>query len=429
MAHINYFRNIHHIPRQSIREAIPQGYFNTSFAAFGGTKNQRDLVGLYQISRVIGHKGIVLIHNDPDFASRLGYVYEIDPSIQRRTNVPTMYLANTNGSQNSFYDPFYGLSASNILDAIAPLPSDGRMPADVSLVRSILADYLEIMNFQYQNHKTVFGQYPYNLDLLYELTKMSFSELNRTVLSFLPRNRFDNLASRLSSAESQQKAFNAVRSFALSLNTCLWTRKGFSNHSKLSIISSVATRNLISIYVPGSRKEILDYLAIEFKALNDTNTPFLLVVSGISVNESSEFKKLFLNNHIALPYSTGILSDDLTGIVPASDGRNGQNFSNNVELSALFSQTQELFVFSCSSTLSATPFSESIGTYYRQVIEQHNEVHREPFRIFSSHGRGQAQREVQQAIINPEELTNLGDGCLIYGSNHPVPILVDHFIL
>ena len=152
MAHINYFRNIHHIPRQSIREAIPQGYFNTSFAAFGGTKNQRDLVGLYQISRVIGHKGIVLIHNDPDFASRLGYVYEIDPSIQRRTNVPTMYLANTNGSQNSFYDPFYGLSASNILDAIAPLPSDGRMPADVSLVRSILADYLEIMNFQYQNH-------------------------------------------------------------------------------------------------------------------------------------------------------------------------------------------------------------------------------------------------------------------------------------
>lgn len=429
MAHINYFRNINHIQKQSIREAIPQGYFNTSFAAFGGTKNQRDLVGLYQISRTIGHKGIVLIHNDPDFESRLGYIYEIDPSIQRRTNIPTMYLANANGSQNSFYDPLYGLSASNILNAIAPIPLDSRTLADVQLVRSILADYLEIMNYQYQNHKTVFGQSPYNLDLLYELTKMSYSELNRTVLSFLPHNMFDSLARRLSSAESQQKAFNAVRSFALSLNTSLWTRKGFSNHSKLSIISSVATRNLISIYVPGSRKEILDYLAIELKALNDTNRPYLLVTSGISVNESSEFKKLFLNNHTALPYSTGILSDDITGIVNTSADRNRQNFSNNVELSALFSQAQELFVFSCSSTLSAAPFSESIGTYYRQVIEQHNEVHREPFHIFSSHGRGQAQREVQQAIITPEELTNLGDGCLIYGSNHPVPILVDHFIL
>lgn len=429
MAHINYFRNINHIQRQSIGEAIPQGYFNTSFAAFGGTKGQRDLVGLYEISRVIGHKGIILVHNDPDFESRLGHIYEIDPSIQRRTNLPTMYLANTNGSQDSFYDPLYGLSASNILDTIAPIPSDSRTLAEVQLVRSVLADYLEIMSYQYQLHKIAFGQYPYNLDLLYELTKMSFTELNRTVLSFLPSNRFDNLIRRLSSAESQQKAFNAVRSFALSLSTCLWTRKGFSKHSKLSIISAVANRNLISIYVPGSRKEILDYLSIELKALNDTNQPYLLVTSGISVSESSEFKKLFLNNHTALPYSTGILSDDITSIVNTADRGNGQNFSKNTELSALFSQTQELFVFSCSSILSATPFSESIGTYYRQVTEQHNEVHREPFRIFSSHGCGQAQREVQQAIINPEELTNLGDGCLIYGSNHPVPILVDHFIL
>lgn len=429
MAHINYFRNITHIPRQSIGEAIPLGYFNTSFAAFGGIKNQRDLIGLYEISRVIGHKGIVLIHNDPDFESRLGYIYEIDPSIQRRTNASAMYLANANGSQNSFYDPLYGLSESNILDAIAPIPSDSRTLAEIQLVRSVLTDYLEIMKYQYQNHRTVFGQYPYNLDLLYELTKMSFSELDRTVLSFLPRNMSQDFARRLSAAEAQQKAFNAVRSFALSLSTCLWTRKGFSQHSKLSIISSVVARNLISIYVPGSRKEILDYLSIELKALNDTNVPYLLVTSGIAINESAEFKKLFLNNHSALPYSTGILSDDVSSIVNTTDSRNGQNFSNNVELSALFSQTQELFVFSCSSTLSAIPFSESIGTYYRQVTEQHNEVHREPFRIFSSHGRGQAQREVQQAIINPEELTDLGDGCLIYGSNHPVPILVDHFIL
>ena len=28
-----------------------------------------------------------------------------------------------------------------------------------------------------------------------------------------------------------------------------------------------------------------------------------------------------------------------------------------------------------------------------------------------------------------EDNVKIGDGCLIYGSNHPVPILVDHFIL
>ena len=83
----------------------------------------------------------------------------------------------------------------------------------------------------------------------------------------------------------------------------------------------------------------------------------------------------------------------------------------------------------CSSTLAAAPFSAGIGQYYRQVTERHMDKHREPFRIFSSHGHGMAQREVQQAVVNPEELTRLGDGCLLYGKNHPIPILIQHFTL
>ena len=74
-------------------------------------------------------------------------------------------------------------------------------------------------------------------------------------------------------------------------------------------------------------------------------------------------------------------------------------------------------------------FSAGIGQYYRQVTERHMDKHREPFRIFSSHGHGMAQREVQQAVVNPEELTRLGDGCLLYGKNHPIPILIQHFTL
>lgn len=422
MAHINHYRQVNNIQRLSIHEAISPRSSNDSFGAFGGYKNQRDLIGLYKISRNIGSKGIVLIHNDPNFESRLSELYTINPSIRQRRVAPQMYLANSNGSQNSFYDPLYGLSSSDVLDVIVPIPPDSHTLSEVHSVRSSLADYLEIINYQFKKNNNTFGKYPYNLDLLYEITSMSFTELNRNILAYLPAQQFDNLTRRLSAPEAQQRAFNAVRSFSLSLEKCLWKYKGFSKHSKLSIIDTVLSRNLISIYVPGSRKETLDYLAAEFKALNDRNISYLLITSNIAISESPEFQKLFLNEHSALPYSTGILSEDISSIISSG------STTNNTALSSFFSQTQDIFVFSCSSTLAAAPFSDGIGNYYRQVSEQHNETHREPFHIFSSHGYGLAQREIQQAIINPEELTSLGDGCLIYGSNHEIPILAKHFI-
>lgn len=422
MAHINHYRQVNNIQRLSIHEAISPRSSNDSFGAFGGYKNQRDLIGLYEISRNIGSKGIVLIHNDPNFESRLSELYTINPSIRQRRVAPQMYLANSNGSQNSFYDPLYGLSSSDVLDVIAPIPPDSHTLSEVQSVRSALADYLEIISYQFKKNNNTFGKYPYNLDLLYEITSMSFTELNRNILAYLPAQQFDNLTRRLSAPEAQQRAFNAVRSFSLALEKCLWKYKGFSKHSKLSIIDTVLSRNLISIYVPGSRKETLDYLAAEFKALNDRNISYLLITSNIAISESPEFQKLFLNEHSALPYSTGILSEDISSII------NSGSTTNNTALSSFFSQTQDIFVFSCSSTLAAAPFSDGIGNYYRQVSEQHNETHREPFHIFSSHGHGSAQREIQQAIINPEELTSLGDGCLIYGSNHEIPILAKHFI-
>lgn len=422
MAHINHYRQVNNIQRLSIHEAISPRSSNDSFGAFGGYKNQRDLIGLYEISRNIGSKGIVLIHNDPNFESRLSELYTINPSIRQRRVAPQMYLANSTGSQNSFYDPLYGLSSSDVLDVIAPIPPDSHTLSEVQSVRSALADYLEIISYQFKKNNNTFGKYPYNLDLLYEITSMSFTELNRNILAYLPAQQFDNLTRRLSAPEAQQRAFNAVRSFSLALEKCLWKYKGFSKHSKLSIIDTVLSRNLISIYVPGSRKETLDYLAAEFKALNDRNISYLLITSNIAISESPEFQKLFLNEHSALPYSTGILSEDISSII------NSGSTTNNTALSSFFSQTQDIFVFSCSSTLAAAPFSDGIGNYYRQVSEQHNETHREPFHIFSSHGHGSAQREIQQAIINPEELTSLGDGCLIYGSNHEIPILAKHFI-
>lgn len=419
MAHINHFRLLNSIKKRSIQEAIPMMPSYDSFAAFGGVKTQRDLIGLYEISRNIGSKGIVLVHNDPDFEASLSQIMSINPYPFQTVNPPKMYLTNSQGRNNSFYDPLYGLDKSEVLDAILPNNPDNRYIAEAQSIRSVLADYLDIIACQFRNDFR-FGRYPYNLEVLYELTAMPYSQLDQQVLTHLPE-QFRYIASRLSAPDAQQKAFNAVQSFALALNHSLWQRKGFDHHTRLSIVEAVGTNSLISIYVPGSKKEILDYLAVELRALNTRGFPYLLVTSGISLNESPSFRQLFLDEHASLPYSTGILSDNISTIV------NTANPSVNHELSLLFGQTQEMFVFACSSTLAAAPFSQGIGNYYRNVSEHHQDRHTGAFDLFSSRGSGYSQREVQQAIVTPEELTTLGDGCLIYGSNHLVPDLIRHF--
>ena len=154
---------------------------------------------------------------------------------------------------------------------------------------------------------------------------------------FCPSLSLGSSWGRLSQSGSQQKAFHAVRAFAQAMNKCLWTPRGFAGHTKLSIIQAVREKCLISIYVPGSRSEILDYLAVELQALNDQNTPYLLVTSGITLPNSPRFQSLFLQEHSAMNYATGILAEDLSSAV--------QTDASDRTQAALFGQLQELFVF------------------------------------------------------------------------------------
>lgn len=420
MAHIHHFRTLEQVQRRSLQEVRSDRHAAANFAAFCGGRQQREAVGLHEMERCCGKRGVVLIHNDPQLEGHLGRIYDRNPLLRRLPAQFQMYLANPNGAANAFYDPLYGLSASYVLDILCPVSDDG-FRSETQAVRSTLSDYLELLRFQCSKHPTPFGASPYNLDLLLELTRMPYSDLERNVLAFLPQPLSGQLMGRLSQSGSQQKAFHAVRAFAQAMNKCLWTPRGFAGHTKLSIIQAVREKCLISIYVPGSRSEILDYLAVELQALNDQNAPYLLVTSGITLPNSPRFQSLFLQEHSAMNYATGILAEDLSSAV--------QTDASDRTQAALFGQLQELFVFACSSTLAAAPFSAGIGQYYRQVTERHMDKHREPFRIFSSHGHGMAQREVQQAVVNPEELTRLGDGCLLYGKNHPIPILIQHFTL
>ena len=331
-----------------------------------------------------------------------------------------MILANQikdNQSIISYYDPLYGLNDNEILNAIVPSPGCGIDPS-IQQLRSILADYLSVIKYQFPKSKNVFGNYPYNLDLLLELTSMPFDILKTEVLAFLPSELKQSITSRLSSSGVQQMVYNAVNSFAHSLSGVLWTPRNFRNHTKTSIINSVTDRKLISINVPGTRPDILDYIYYEIQHLAEANIPFLLVEYGININLSSNLKSIFLSDHSSAIYSTGIVAENTFSVI-SPDSSN--------ELAALFSQIQEMFVFSCSSTMSAQPFSDGIGNYFRQVTDHHIDRHRQPFHIFSGHGHGDVEREVSQRTLNPEELTNLGTGCLLYGKNHPIPTLVNDF--
>lgn len=421
MAHINHIRNIDHLARLSIGDVINNSYPN-SFGAFCGRQTQRNLVGLYKISRVFGRIGIIILHNDPLFESQLSQIYELNPSL-RIGNSPHMFIANSvnpTGTITSYYDPLYGLTQSGILDILAPRVNS-RSPLENNRLRSIVSDYLSIMEYQFRKNPVPFGNYPYTLDLLYDLTSMPYSELQRRVISFLPDTLRLPIRGRLSAEGSQQNAYNAVLSFAQSLNEFLWTKRGFSNHTKLSIVEVGKSRQLISIYIPESKSDVLEYIATELQQLNNQQIPYLVVENGINLNANQKLKNIFMAEHNVLPYFTGILAENTSTIIDQNNNTN--------DLASLFGQVQEMFVFSCSSTLAAQPFSDGIGNYYRRVEDQHNDTRREPFHIFSSHGQGNVQREITQRIVDPEELTSMPNGCLLYGKNYPIPVLVDNFIL
>ena len=153
MAHIHHFRTLDQVQRLSLREVRSPQHTVANFAAFCGARQQREAVGLHEMERCCGKRGVVLIHNDPQLEGRLGRIYDRNPLLRRLPAQFQMYLANPNGSANAFYDPLYGLSASYVLDILCPVSDDG-FRSETQAVRSVLSDYLEILRFQFSKHPT-----------------------------------------------------------------------------------------------------------------------------------------------------------------------------------------------------------------------------------------------------------------------------------
>lgn len=411
MAHISHARDVYEKNRFSLSQFLALSNSTPSFAAFCGSPSQRNAIALHGMQHYWGRMGIILLHNDAALEGSLARLQSPNPQLKT-------YLVNPMGSNTFYYDPFYGMAAEDIVNCIVPLEPGSFSSDSNKAVRSYLRCYLEIMQLQYTQNPLPFGNSPYNLDLLMDLVRMPFKTLKQSVLNFLPLPQENSITTLLSTVGAQQSAYEAVCDFADTMSTFLWTPRGFAGHSRMSITQAVTERCLISINITESRPALLDFLATEIQALINRGTPFLLIESGIQLNNSNRLKQIFYAEHQNAPYSTGIIADSLTGITDTTD-----------QLAALLSQHPEFIVFACNNVESARPFSNAIGTYQRMVRETHHEAHREPFHIFSSHGRGRHEREVTENNVRPEELVFLRDGCLLSSNQYPRPILVKHFSL
>ncbi|MBQ5868994.1 MAG: hypothetical protein IIW68_06695 [Lachnospiraceae bacterium] len=406
MAHIEHTRQIELCRELAVKDLFPHNLATGNFAVFSGDINRRLLIANHAIRPYVGKMGVVFLHGDPFTPNRLGDLVRGNPDVN-------LFFANRNLENARIYDPLYGLGENAILDIIFPDRSK-------ETERARLGDYLSIMEYQFEKNPSVFGNYPYNLDLLLELTRMPADKLKKTVLDYLPKDKGDSLNSRLSEEKIQQTIYDAVDNFCKLVKETLWTPTDAARHSRVSIVAAAKNKDIISVYVPNSDPSLFDYLFHELDALIKSGTPFLLVESGLNLKEKSKLSELFFKEHSHLGYRTGILSQTIASVL---------NVDNNDELIKLASEYHEIVVMNCSSVTEAEPFSQLAGIYFRQSVSSTKQRFRNLLSLIPSLGSSTQTTDIQERNIRPEEIRDLNNGIMLYGRNHRYPILVRSFYL
>lgn len=409
MAHLNYVRNVTYRGRASIDELLPDENRDAGFAAFCGTLEQRRATMLQGIRRCMGYRGIVLLQNDPQLAEEV--------TLAAAGSGVRVYHANSGGVCR--YDPLYGLSDAAVLDAVLPVEGKGLGAGSVLEVRSWLQAYLDIMKIRFRIAPGVFGRYPFNLNLLMQLTEMPYSSLKQRVLAYLPQPEQARIARVLAQDHAPQQVCAAVQAFASGLKNVLWTQADFSAHSRVSIAESVRQRNVIEIAVPSASPAVQQYLYRELKFLQEQRVEFLLAASEISLENSPELRSLFTTPHDAAGiYSTGLSAGVLSNIASGQEG-----------LAPLLAEHPEVLVFRCSSVQQAEPFSQALGTYQRRIMDEHFGRSRRPFHLFAAHDTGVGIHEAAERNIRPQELLELQDGAILCGAFYEAPVYIRQVLL
>lgn len=412
MAHINRSRQVSHVWRISLRRLMPEGQIPNSFAVFCGSAHRRSAIGLHAIRQCRGKVGVVFLHNDPSFALQLANAFPSDSKT-------ALHVPNPPNASQFHYDPLYGLPEEAVLDLIVPPCTNSASSPAVDAIRARLRNYLSIMEYQFRRSPEMFGRYPYNLDLLVQLTQMPYPQLESTVLNHLPPALGNSLKEQLSAGNAQASVRDAVNNFTPLMNRYLWTPRNFRHHTEISIYQAVADRSIISVYVPNSAPGLLDYIEQELQALTDAQYPFFLIESGLNLTKSPSLRERFMGQHAQLNYRTGILSATPTNILSP----NLEDFGN------LIREHHDVLVLECAGDAEADIFSRASGSYYRQVTTTHEGQSRGPFQIFSGHTSGTDVTEHEDRNVRTHELTALGQGALLFSHGFSDSVLIRNLIL
>ena len=407
MAHITRTRQVDLVRRSSAGELLPPDLELNNFAVFCGSASMRTELAANAIARYAGRVGIVVLLNNA------GTMVDYLEQIPVRLNRPQLQVM---ADRQKRYDPLYGMSADVIVNLLAPKDPLNPLQQGVNALRSALLAYLRIMDYQFSQGRGPFGDHPYNLNLLMQLTAMDYDQLERRVLRHMPQHIAGPIISQLNAAGMQQEVYSCVDSFASTMQEYLWQQADFQDHTRRSMIDAVTRGQIICLRVPHSHAPLLNYIDAELQVLSNRNIPFLLVNCGVDISAHPAMQSWFLDAHRDRGYYTAIVADSISHVTLDADQR-----------SKLFSQYRQVFVFQCFSDEQAEPFCAQFGQYYREERERHVDQHRQPFHLFPSHQVGVTHRQVEEMNIRPNELRQLGNGLLLCGNAYQRPCLIRHF--
>lgn len=406
MDHINYARRVHRRRSCTMSELLPIDANETSFAAFCGNQAERESAALYGIARSCGRQGVVILHDDLHFDGRLGELHGLRPGNY------SVFSGNRPGAYG--YDPLYGLDEAGVLDAVFYYESSGTAIPMLIQQREAVRDYLRIMQAQFLIRRAPFGASPYNLDLLIQLTRLPFSQLDARVLAYLPNNVASDLRGRLSAPGVQQSAWNAVSDYASLMQSAMWTpRDNWSAHSRRSIVSTVEENNVLSLRIPGSDERLLRAITAELGSLLRAGRPFLLICYGLHVQGCVAIENILFSNRSNC--SVGVIAPSLETVAPLETTQR------------LVQMYDRVIVFPCSSAVEAEAFSAASGNYYRVIRPEQTGRQRRMFHIIPILNRNRTYQENEVRNVRPEEL--MAGSTMLSGRSLPVATLVDRIQL
>lgn len=410
MAHINYTRQLRTRLSATIDQIMPLHMGGCNFAAFGGTSQQRVNAAVQALARYCGRCGILVLQNasDRDAASRLEQLlHQLPRSLPdthhtfRNTPVRTLFWNN--------YDLLYGLDEDAICQLMFPGENLHSYAAQMNSTLQGLHAYLNIMRYQFQLNSTPFGAYPFNLNLLYQLSQMDYQVLKDRVLRYLPSSVRTPIQDVLSKNDVQKQVFLVVKQFANRFESFHLLPGDFGEHSRCSVFQSMQNREILCLRIPNSSSTLMDYIEAELNQLSNTGIPFLLLSAELDIINSPKLHSRFLRNPSPNSYM-GIMAESMSAVA-----------STDEQQRDIFSYYSQILVFQCATEELAEPFSKNCGNYKRKEQQENHALHWQPFHVFPTVGAGKMTVTSDERNIRPDELTNLGSGVLLMGKLYQPP--------